>query len=212
MIDMISNLMKKISLLILFAFVFWSIKAEEVNGIFVKNNGDTLHQILKINETDLNNYLASNNLISKLKNVDEKKIAAKKYKYIFFKINNEDFKFYSINITENDWGESSTIKPQFYRLLNKIDSKIKLYEFYDISDVIGLGIVLANAVHKKVYRSYLLEKDNRYYIISQIGFKMDIKTFFSDKKDLTQKIQDNIYTYDDMELIIAEYNNWYSTK
>lgn len=190
---------------IFFLSVFFSIKllsAEELNGILVKNNGDTVKQLLKIDDKDIDNYLVSNNLVSKIKDVNGKKIASKKYKYISFKINKEEFHFYAINISENDWDESSTNKPQFYRLLNNKNNNVKLYEFYDISDVVGLGIVIASSIHKKVYKSYLVEKDKTYTVISQIGFKNDIKSIFSDNKELVQKVMDGIYTFSDMPQIV----------
>lgn len=182
------------------------IKAEEVNGILIKNNGDTIHQILKIDEKDLKNYLVSNNLVNKLKDFNGKKVSLKRYKSIFFKVKEEAFKFYAINISENDWEESSREKAQFYRLLNNTDAPMKLYEFYDVSDLVGMTVMFGLYYNKKIYRSYLLEKNGVYTVISQNGFISDAKIIFKEDASLLQKIKDKIYTFSDMLTIVNEFN------
>lgn len=182
------------------------IKAEEVNGILVKNNGDTIHQILKIDEKDLKNYLVSNNLVNKLKDFNGEKISLKRYKYIFFKVKEEEFKFYAINISENDWEESSKEKAQFYRLLNNPDALMKLFEFYDVSDLVGMTAIFGAYYNEKIYRGYLLEKNGIYTVVSQNGFKSDTKIIFKDDASLLQKIKDKTYTFSDMLTIVNEFN------
>lgn len=199
---MINN---RILIIVFFIASSCYIKAEEVNGILVKNNNDTIHQILKIDEKDLKNYLVSNNLVNKLKDFNGKKISLKKYKFIFFKVKEEEFNFYAINISENDWEESSKDKAQFYRLLNNSDAPMKLYEFYDVSDLIGMT-ALFGSYYEKIFRSYLLEKNGVYTVVSQNGFKSDAKVIFKDNPSLLQKIKDKIYTFSDMLTIVNEFN------
>lgn len=205
--------MKRILLFLLLGSArLFSLHAEEVNGILVKNNGDTIHQLLKIDDKDISNYLSSSNLVPKIKDVNGKKIPIKKYKYIYFKTSIDSFHFYAINISENDFDESSTEKSHFYRLLNNKNAFAKVYEFYDVSDVVGMALTFGIYQYKKLHKSFLVEKKGNYTIITQNGFKGNIKEVIKDNADLMQKVKDGIYTFIDLPLIIAEYNTWYSTK
>ncbi|MDB5227114.1 MAG: hypothetical protein JWN78_1307 [Bacteroidota bacterium] len=187
----------------------------DTDGILVSFRNDTIYRQLHIEDKDFNNYLVSNNMISKLRYKDAEgrlqKINAKNIKYLSFHHNNQDYKFYSINITENDWDESSTVSPEFYRLLNKITNKVKLYEFYDISDVAGAA-VLGVIVTKSNYRSYLIQIDKRYVVVTPAGFRSNMNDLFKSNPELISKIKNGVYGYDDLPLIVSEYNNWYSTK
>lgn len=204
--------MKKFCFFILFLFVFSVLKSEEVNGILVKKNGDTIHQIIKVDGKDLEKYLVNNNLVERLRDFDGRKISYKKYTYISFRTLRDSFAFYAIKISENDWDESSTEKPVFYRLLNNKNAIAKLYEFYDVSDKIGMMLAFGIYVYKKQYKSYLVEKNGNYTVVTQNGFKSYVKDVFKDDKELVQKIKDEIYNFKDMPAIIDEYNVWYDTK
>lgn len=187
----------------------------EIYGTLVSRKNDTLHPLFSIADKDFDNYLISNNLISKLRYSNGKgnmqKISAKKVKYIQFSVQKETYSFFSIDISKDDWDESTTAPPQFYRLLNSPNSNLKLYEFYDISDVAGAAL-FGYVLIKDKYRSYLIEREGRYSVVSPAGYKNTLKNIFKDNQELVSKIADGTYTFKDMNLIIAEYNNWYSTK
>lgn len=203
----------------LFSFLLlcFSIKGYslEVYGILVTQKNDTLRPLFSIADKDFDNYLTSNNLISKLRYSDGKgnmlKVSAKKVKYFQFSVRQETYSFYSIDISKDDWDESTTAPPQFYRLLNSHNSRLKLYEFYDVSDVAGAAL-FGYVLTKDKYRSYLIEREGRYSIVSPAGFKSTLKDILKDNPQLVSKVFDGTYVYSDINLIIAEYNNWYSTK
>lgn len=207
--------LKRIIFILWLLSVFQNCFSLDVYGMLITQKNDTLYPLFHIEEKDFENYLVSNNLVSKLKYSDVsgkmKKISVKNVQYFSFKIKNQDYCFYAIDITKNDWDESSTNKAQFYRLLNNSNNELRVYEYFDISVIAGAAI-FGFAVSNPIYRSYLVEQNKNFFIVSPADFKSTMKTILKENKMLCAKIKDGTYTFKDMLLIIAEYNNWLVTK
>ncbi len=105
-------------------------------------------------------------------------------------------------------------KKEFHHLLNDKNSTVKLYAFYD-KKIMAAGIVVGFLVAPQLVDiCYIIEYNNNVlYQPKRKDFRYDKLAFIlSDNKDIEKKIEDMTYTYDDIPLIIAEYNNWYTTK
>lgn len=127
-------------------------------------------------------------------------------------IDNTDYIFISKN------KEKSKDKKIFYYLLNNKNSAVRLFAFYNsavMASALAVGVL---AAYELADIHYAIEynngaNENRIYFPKRKDFRYDKLAFIlSDNKELEKKIEDQIYKYDDMPLIIAEYNNWYSTK
>ncbi len=212
--------MKKISLLISFLFTFSFSKSNEIANDYIigkiyKLNGDTLIAKIHLGSTSKNfikvlymdsfgHYLDEKN---KVRGLNPNKI--KGFEVMIDSIN---YIFLSKNNSKN--GENK----KFYHLINDKTSTVKLYEFYSTKGMItaavlggGIGAV-SGAQLTDV--SYIIEyNDSILYQPKRIDFRYDKLAFIlSDNKEIEKKIEDQIYKYDDIPLIIAAYNKWFSTK
>ena len=62
--------------------------------------------------------------------------------------------------------------------------------------------------------AYMIEyNNNTLYFPKRKDFRYDKLAFIlSDNKEIEKKIEDQIYKYDDIPLIIATYNKWFAEK
>jgi hypothetical protein len=127
-------------------------------------------------------------------------------------IDSINYTFLSKNTTEN--GESK----KFYHLINDKNSTVKLYEFYSTKGIIA-GAVLGGGIGavsgaQLTDVSYMIEyNDSVLYQPKRKDFRYDKLAFIlSDNKEIEKKIEDQLYKYDDIPLIIVAYNNWFSAK
>lgn len=114
-------------------------------------------------------------------------------------------------------------KKVFCHLLNSKNSPVKLFEYYTGGGIVplavfgGVGGAIAGS-GKLSEKQFIIEylngaNESVIYLPKRKDFRYDKLAFIlSDNKELERKIEDQVYKYDDMPLIIAEYNNWYSTK
>ena len=105
-------------------------------------------------------------------------------------------------------------KKEFYHLLNDINSTVKLYEFYD-KKIMAAGLVVGFLTAPQLADVvYMIEyNNNTLYFPKRKDFRYDKLAFIlSDNKEIEKKIEDQIYKYDDIPLIIATYNKWFAEK
>lgn len=149
-------------------------------------------------------YLDSKNKVRKLD--------AKKINGFEVKIDDKEFTFISKEKKEDH------NKKLFFHLLNNKSSPVKLYEFYNPAVMASALVVGVWVAPELADVHYAIEYNNGanqdiIYFPKRKDFRYDKLAFIlSDNKELEKKIEEQIYKYDDMPLIIAEYNNWYSTK
>lgn len=105
-------------------------------------------------------------------------------------------------------------KKEFYHLLNDINSTVRLYEFYD-KKIMAAGLVVGFLTAPQLADVvYMIEyNNNTLYFPKRKDFRYDKLAFIlSDNKEIEKKIEDQIYKYDDIPLIIATYNKWFAEK
>ena len=216
-------MMKKITFLCLFLFALYFSKSNEIEfdyivGKIIKLNGDTL--ITKIHLTSL-----SGNIVKKLyienfgHYLDEKNkvrgLNANKINGFEVMVDSVMYKFYTLNKT---FLKKKTIdKRKFYHLLNNKNSTLELYEYFNTNGMLtgaAFGVIgvlsaaelLENEFVIKYNNDVIYHPNKNYFKDGKLGY------ILSDNKELSQKIKDGIYTYNDIPKIIDEYNKWYEAK
>lgn len=141
-----------------------------------------------------------------------RKLDADKIDGFEVKIDNKIYTF--ISKQKNEEKDKRT----FFLLMNKQNNTIKLYQFYN-SKVMAASLVISPWIIPELVDAYYAieysngANENVLYFPKRKDFRYDKLGFIlSDNKDIEKKIEDMTYKYDDMPLIIAEYNNWYATK
>lgn len=202
------------------SLIFIYSKGNEIASIYFKGkifllNGDTLNTKIHLSYykgnfvknlylDNFGHYLDAKNKVRGLN--------ANKINGFEVKIDGVVYTFVSKNKSKND------DKKIFYHLLNNKGSTVRLYEFYNkaiMASALAVGVIVASELADVLY---MIEYNNGadkeiLYFPKRKNFRYDKLAFIlSDNKDLEKKIEDMTYKYDDMPLIIAEYNNWYSSR
>lgn len=194
------------------------IEFDYIVGKIIKLNGDTL--TTKIHLTSL-----SGNIVKKLyienfgHYLDEKSkvrgLNANKINGFEVMVDSVVYKFYVFNKTFLK--NKATEKRKFYHLLNNKMSPVKLYEYYNTNGILAgaaFGVIGVLSAAELAESEYVIEYNNGVlYHPNKNYFKNGKLSFvLSDDFTLSEKIKNGIYSYNDMPLIIEEYNNWYQTK
>jgi hypothetical protein len=212
--------MKRVFILFLYIFVAFFAKSNEIaTGYFTGKvfliNGDTLttkihlsyykgNFIKNLYMDNFGHYLDAKNKVRGLN--------ANKIKGFEVKIDSIVSVFVSKNKSKND------DKKIFYHLLNGKNSTVKLFEFYNkdiLASSLAIGLLGAWELADVQYAIEYKNGTNKdvFYFPKRKDFRYDKFAFIlSDNKDIEKKIEDMVYKYDDIPLIIDEYNNWYSKK
>lgn len=212
--------MKRTGLLISFICIILTAKSNEIANDYIvgkiyKLNGDTLIAKIHLGATS-KNFIKVLYMDSFGHYLDEKNkvrgLNPNKIKGFEVMIDSIIYVFLSKNI--NNSGKNN----KFYHLINDKYSTVKLYEFYSKKEMItgailggGIGAV-SGAQLTDV--SYMIEyNDSVLYQPKRKDFRYDKLAFIlSDNKEIEKKIEDQIYKYDDIPLIIEAYNKWFAAK
>lgn len=203
----------------LFFVVSFSNANDSTNGYFTAKvflpNQDTFITVVHLNkyDGDFIKYLYMENFGHYLDRKNKiKKLDANKINGFEVKIDDKEFTFISKAKKEDH------NKKLFFHLLNNKSSPVKLYEFYNPAVMASALVVGFWVAPELVDVHFAIEYNNGadqniIYFPKRKDFRYDKLAFIlSDNKELEKKIEEQIYKYDDMPLIITEYNNWYSTK
>jgi hypothetical protein len=208
--------MKKITFLILFIFSCILSKSNEIatdyfTGKIYLENGDTLTAKIHLS------YYRSNFIRnSYMDNFGHYLDAKNKVRGLNAnKINGFEVMMDSVNyIFLSRSTSNKNDKKEFYHLLNDINNTVRLYEFYD-KKIMAAGLVVGFLTAPQLADvAYMIEyNNNTLYFPKRKDFRYDKLAFIlSDNKEIEKKIEDQIYKYDDIPLIIATYNKWFAEK
>lgn len=176
---------KKIFWSILFAFTFIYAQSETVDATIVKLTGETLYVKVKpIKDDDkfARGVQVYNDTTQTFERLTVKELSYFKY---------ESDEYYAKKNTDG----------KLVFMHKKMDGEANLYTYiYKDSD------------KNKVITEYYIEKKGKDNIteITNKNFKETASTFFSDNADLSEKINEKYYTFEDKEAVIEDYNDWVS--
>lgn len=167
--------------------VFAQIPDGYENGIVVTNSGDTLKVKIKSDREE--------RMSASITYWDEASNTAKKR-------NPRDTKYYRVGEDEYFSKTSAEGKPVFLHV--EINGPARLYKH----------IYKEKKGNKSVrVEDYYVEKSNGglKYVEKGGKFREQMATYFSDSRQLSQKITAKTYTSKDIETIVNEYNEWYKS-
>ncbi|RXQ87290.1 hypothetical protein EO244_16560 [Ancylomarina salipaludis] len=154
-------------------------------------------------------------IIGKLKNMSAEKSC---FKIKFIDSNGNKVKFKDKDVYAYKRGTEVYFKKSYERPISinnmqgymKLidDGVIKLYKFNYV--VRNAGTMNANGVmtggESSYQQDYYIEKNNNFLLVRKMGFKRTMAEYFSDNKELADKISSKALRYKDLKEIIRAYN------
>jgi hypothetical protein len=203
---------KNIIIQILFIFSIKYTYCQNAIGKIIFNNNDTIEAQFDIPTKTLNDKVKLDELQYGVffydSTMKKKFLSPNQAKEFSFTYDNELFIMRSAfnDLESNMFGSAS--RKAFLKLL--IDGKIKLFDFSEqkrITDNGGVNGILIGT-YKYTKGSYVIQKENgKAHKLEKIGFKGQILTLVNDCPDLVKIISDGNWGRNEIDKIIAFYNN-----
>jgi hypothetical protein len=203
---------KNIILQLLFIFSIKYTYCQNAIGKIIFNNNDTIEAQFNIPIKSLNDKVKLDELQYGVIYYDSAKkgkfLSPNQAKEFSFTHDNELFIMHSAfnDLESNMFGSSS--RKAFLKLL--IDGKIKLFDFSEQKRFSSNGSPLGMAIGSFDYTKgqYIIQKENgKAHKLEKIGFKGQILTLVNDCPDLVKIISDGNWGRNEIDKIIAFYNN-----